>query len=140
MEQETSTPGRGSEESAAWFRAKLKELGIGQSALARRMIAAEDDRQFSTILRSISRMATGDARVSGEMRALLCVLGAMKTALREVEMLEGGEMTAHADDGAGQVDVTRAALDHARVRLSWIKQGLGEWIGDPNVARTEAGA
>ena len=75
MEQETSTPGRGTAESAAWFRGKLEELGEGQSSLARRMIAAGDDRQFDTILRSLRRMASGEARVSGEMRALLCVLG-----------------------------------------------------------------
>lgn len=74
MEQDTSTPGRGTAESAAWFRAKLGELQIGQSALARLMLAHGDDRQMTTILRSLSRMASGDARVSGEMRALLGVL------------------------------------------------------------------
>ena len=74
MEQETSTPGRGSPESAAWFRSKLEQLDLGQSDLARRMIAAGDDRQFDTILRSLRRMASGEARVSGEMRALLCLL------------------------------------------------------------------
>ena len=74
MEQETSTPGRGSPESAAWFRDKLEVLGMGQSALARLMIAHGDDRQFATILRSVGRMASGEARVSGEMRALLGML------------------------------------------------------------------
>lgn len=74
MDQELSTPGRGTPESAAWFRAKLAQLGIGHSALARRMIAAGDDRQLTTIVRTLSRMASGDARVSGEMRALLSVL------------------------------------------------------------------
>jgi hypothetical protein len=74
MEQETTTPGRGSAESAAWFRAKLDALGISQSALARLMLARGDDRQMATILRSLSRMASGDARVSGEMRALLGTL------------------------------------------------------------------
>ena len=75
MEQETSTPGRSFEESAAWFQVKLAELGISQSALAQRMAAAGDDRQFKTILRSLSRMATGETKVSGEMRTLLGVLG-----------------------------------------------------------------
>jgi hypothetical protein len=74
MEQDTVTPGRGSPESAAWFRAKLTELGMSQSALARLMLDRGDDRQMTTILRSLSRMASGDARVSGEMRALLGVL------------------------------------------------------------------
>ncbi len=71
---ETSMPGRGSPESAAWFRERLHGLGIGQSALARLMLEHGDDRQFATILRSLSRMASGDARVSGEMRALLGVM------------------------------------------------------------------
>ena len=71
---ETSTPGRGSVESAAWFRAKLAALGISQSALARLMLEHGDDRQKATILRSLSRMASGEARVSGEMRALLGTL------------------------------------------------------------------
>ncbi len=73
--RETITPGRGSVESALWFRAKLKELGMSQSALARLMLDRGDDRQMTTILRSLSRMASGDARVSGEMRALLGILG-----------------------------------------------------------------
>jgi hypothetical protein len=77
MEQETITPGRGSPESAAWFRDKLAALGMGQSALARLMLERGDDRQMATILRSLSRMASGDARVSGEMRALLGVLEEM---------------------------------------------------------------
>ena len=50
MEQETITPGRGSAESAAWFRAQLVALGIGQSALARFMLEHGDDRQFATIV------------------------------------------------------------------------------------------
>lgn len=82
MEQETFTPGRGTAESAAWFRAKLEKLGIGQSELARLMLAHGDDRQFKTILRSLSRMASGDARVSGEMRALLGILA--ETAVERV--------------------------------------------------------
>jgi hypothetical protein len=74
MEQETTTPGRGSPESAAWFRDRLARLGMSQAALARLMLERGDDRQSATILRSISRMASGDARVSGEMRALLGTL------------------------------------------------------------------
>ena len=74
MEQETITPGRGSAESATWFRNKLKGLDMSQSALARLMIDRGDDRQMTTILRNLSRMACGDARVSGEMRALLGTL------------------------------------------------------------------
>ena len=53
------------------LRAKLAELGLSQTALARRMIELGDDRTEKNILRSIQRMVAGDARVSGEMRALL---------------------------------------------------------------------
>ncbi len=79
MEQETITPGRGSPESAAWFRDKLAALNMSQSALARLMIERGDDRQMTTVLRSLSRMASGDARVSGEMRALLGTLEATQS-------------------------------------------------------------
>ena len=79
MEQETAilgtaTPGRGTPESTAWFREQLDALGIGNSALARAMIDNGDDRQFDTIVRGLRRMATGEARVSSEMRALLTMM------------------------------------------------------------------
>lgn len=74
MTLEAATPGRGTPESAAWFREQLEALGIGNSALARAMIENGDDRQFDTIVRGLRRMATGEARVSGEMRALLTIM------------------------------------------------------------------
>jgi hypothetical protein len=37
-----------------------------------------DDREFKNILRSIQRMVAGDARVSGEMRALLGLMEEIK--------------------------------------------------------------
>lgn len=74
MDEDRSTPGRGTADSAAWFCAKLDELGLGLSALVRLMLAHGDDRQPATILRTLRRMASGEARVSGEIRALLGVL------------------------------------------------------------------
>jgi hypothetical protein len=71
---ETATPGRGTPESAAWFREQLEALGVGNSALARAMIENGDDRRFDTIVRGLRRMATGEARVSGEMRASLTMM------------------------------------------------------------------
>lgn len=56
------------------FRAKIASLGMTQSGLARRMKELGDDRDEKNILRSIQRMVAGDARVSGEMRALLGLL------------------------------------------------------------------
>ena len=98
MEQETSTPGRGNPESAAWFRAQLQALGTSQSNLARFMIQCGDDRQFATILRSMGRMATGDARVSGEMRALL---GSMERARHESAQSSAGSVGSEKDRSYG---------------------------------------
>lgn len=53
--QETTMPGRGSPESAAWFRDKLHKLGLSRGALARFMLADGDDRQPATILRILGR-------------------------------------------------------------------------------------
>jgi hypothetical protein len=84
-------PARGSPESAAWFRAALEALGETQSSLARLMKRKGDDRQPNTILRNIQRMASGDARVSGEMRVILTMMqrakdrGERRTAERRSE-------------------------------------------------------
>lgn len=63
---------------AAWFRHEIEALfGSGsQSALARFMSAAGDDRSHKTILRAINEVATGRRRVSGEMVVLLRLLSA----------------------------------------------------------------
>ena len=66
----------------AWFRAKRGELQIGQSTLARLMLAPEDDRRITPLLHSLNRMASGNVRTSGEMRALPGVLA--KTASERV--------------------------------------------------------
>ena len=60
-------PVRGTPESARWFRAMLEELGETQASMARLMKRKGDDRQPETIARHMRRMATGEARVSGEM-------------------------------------------------------------------------
>jgi len=73
-EQRKSSPIGGTPESAAWFKAALEELGETQSSLARLMHRKGDDRQPATILRTIQRMATGEARVSGEMRVVLTMM------------------------------------------------------------------
>ena len=49
----------------------LEELGETQASLARVMQKHGDDRTFETIQRNLRRMASGEARVSGEMRVLL---------------------------------------------------------------------
>ena len=69
--EEPETLARGSPESAAWFRAALEEIGATHGSLARLMKRCGDDRKPATILRNLRRMASGDARVSGEMRVVL---------------------------------------------------------------------
>ena len=72
MSNENEIPiNRGTQENAAFFRSALDELGENQSSFARLMQRYGDDRQPATILRSVQRMAAGEARVSGEMRVLL---------------------------------------------------------------------
>lgn len=56
------------------FRAGLEELGLSQRALASKMKVLGDGRGFETILRGVQRMATGDARVSGEMQVIMTLL------------------------------------------------------------------
>ncbi len=53
------------------LRERIAKLGMTQTGLARRMRELGDDRDEKNILRSIQRMIAGDARVSGEMRAML---------------------------------------------------------------------
>jgi hypothetical protein len=67
------------------LRAQIASLGLNQSSLARRMKQLGDDRDEKNILRSIQRMVSGDARVSGEMRALLGLLREMKRDARRAD-------------------------------------------------------
>jgi hypothetical protein len=61
---------------AQWFREQIALLfgDGGQSKLARLMVELGDDRVPRNVLRSIQRMAAGDHRISGEMRALIGML------------------------------------------------------------------
>jgi hypothetical protein len=63
----------GTSESAAFFRAVLDELGETQSSFARKLARLGDDRKPATILRHVQRMATGEARISGEMKVILTI-------------------------------------------------------------------
>lgn len=72
--------------SADWMRAQLAELGETQAGLARFLKRNGDDREITNIERSIRRMVAGDARVSGEMRAILGIL--RKRRQRAVEAAE----------------------------------------------------
>ena len=78
-------PDNGGAESARWFRERLAEVGETQGGLARLMKRCGDDRTEKNILRSIQRMAAGDARVSGEMRVILHFLDKSRAKRRAKE-------------------------------------------------------
>lgn len=61
-------------EDGEWLRGQIAKLGHNQSSFARLLKVLGDDRDLKNILRSIQRMIAGDARVSGEMRALIGAL------------------------------------------------------------------
>ena len=67
----TNNSRQGLAESANEFRSFLEEIGETQSEFARTLKRMGDDRGASTILRHVQRMATGEARISGEMRVIM---------------------------------------------------------------------
>jgi hypothetical protein len=72
MEQENKRSG--TPDSANEFRAFLAEIGETQSSFAKTLKRIGDDRSPGTILRHIQRMATGEARISGEMRVIMAIM------------------------------------------------------------------
>ena len=75
-------------ESAAWFRARLAEVGHTKGSLSRLMKNCGDPRDRKAILRSLERMSSGDARVSGEMHVLLHFLA--KSRAKRARLAEDG--------------------------------------------------
>lgn len=67
-------PGRGTPESAAYFNDMLKQIEMTRTTLARLMKRKGDDRKLETIQTHLRRMASGNARVSGEMRVVLTMM------------------------------------------------------------------
>jgi hypothetical protein len=61
-------------DQAAWFRQALEELGETQASFARWLLENGDERPPVTVARAVRRYATGEAKVSGEMRVLLHML------------------------------------------------------------------
>lgn len=104
------------EEATAGFRAAMASLGLSQRALAGRMRALGDKRDFETILRSVQRMATGDARVSGEMQVIMTLL------LRERTRAERMVARANWREEDGWITATLEG-----VALSLSPQSRGRW-------------
>ncbi len=68
------------------FRAFLAEIGESQSSFARTLKRIGDDREMGTILRHVQRMATGEARISGEMRVIMAVFRNSRRKRRRVSV------------------------------------------------------
>lgn len=73
MSEEQKNDRAGTPISADEFRAFLLEIGESQSSFARTLKRMGDDRADGTILRHVQRMATGEARISGEMRVIMSI-------------------------------------------------------------------
>jgi hypothetical protein len=67
--------------SPADFKQALADLGVGTNALSKIMKHLGDDRPRDNIRRNLARMATGEARVPGEMRAMLNMLDMLRLAM-----------------------------------------------------------
>lgn len=87
------------------FKSALDHLGVGTNALSKMMKHLGDDRPRDNIRRNLQRMASGEARVPGEMRAMLNALDTLRQALPETfDQLRAQDM----DDATA-----RASLDSA---------------------------
>ena len=77
------------------LRERIAKLGLNQSSMARHMRELGDHRPEKNILRSIQRMVSGEARISGEMRALLGLMERQAAeAARQPEMTDKMECEA----------------------------------------------
>lgn len=114
------------------FRETLAGLGLSQTGLARLMIEMGDNRSEKNIVRSIQRMVAGDARVSGEMRALL---GFIQRAAKPFEIdlhdCEVDLLKAAPDTGGHQALCRRLLADIQRGpgnRVTLTDEQMGELI------------
>jgi hypothetical protein len=98
------------------LRQALADFGLSQSGFAKLMKELGDDRDEKNILRSIQRMIAGDARVSGEVRALL---GAISRTAKPFEF----ELTdAEADEIKGAIGTGGHQSLHRRL-LAQLEKG-----------------
>lgn len=99
------------------LKSELEKLGQSQSSFAGLMTALGDNREVKTVLRSIQRMANGDARLSGEMQVILTLL--KRDEARARRLAAATEWTIH-DDGR-QTAVIQG------VRVGVAPQSRGRW-------------
>ena len=119
MTDELTTPQnpvRGTPESATWFRVTLEQLGETQASMARLMKRKGDDRKPETIARHMRRMATGEARVSGEMRMILTMMLRAKELRRTKDGGEGNKARGSIGGRSAPVREHRPAVRPDQVR------------------------
>jgi hypothetical protein len=78
---EQSSPG---ELEAGDLRASIESMEMNQSGFADLLNELGDHREFKTVLRSIQRMVSADAKVSGEMHVIITLLRRDRARARRV--------------------------------------------------------
>lgn len=112
------------------FRSALADFGLSQSGFAKLMKELGDDRDEKNILRSVQRMIAGDARVSGEVRALLGAIGRTAKPFEfQLSEAEAAEITGAVGTGGHQSLHRRlcAQLEKGRT-LTLTDEQMGELI------------
>jgi hypothetical protein len=112
------------------LRGALADFGMSQSGFAKLMKELGDDRDEKNILRSIQRMIAGDARVSGEVRALLGAIGrTAKPFVFELSDREADEIRNAVGTGGHQSLQRRLAaqLDKGQT-VTFTDEQMGELI------------
>lgn len=99
MSEEPPNPRTGTPESATEFRQFLAEIGETQSGFARTLKRLGDDRAKATIRRHIERIATGEARLSGQMRVIMSIF--RHSRRKQARRVASAQPTADADGVSG---------------------------------------
>ena len=118
-------------EDGEMLRSALADFGLSQSAFAKLMKDLGDDRDEKNILRSIQRMVAGDARVSGEVRALLGTLPrtTAKPFVFTLTQDEADEIRNASGSGGHQSLYRRLTKEmHDGLRVTFTDEQLGELI------------
>jgi hypothetical protein len=129
------------DEASEAFRVSLADLQVSQRRFAVLMGQMGDKRPFDTILRSIQRMATQEARVSGEMQVIMTLLHRERRRAQRLEaqtnwmaddrgvlraQVEGVALTiAPESRGRWSIHARHLASDYSPAIPHW-RQSLGE--------------
>src|SRR5258708_37587704 len=106
------------EELTAQFQSEIRELGESPVELADRMHKLGDYRSYSTILRGVQRMLSGETRVSGEIRVLMTI---MLRQQRRLEQKYANLSWKRLPDGSHSTQ----AYDF---RITLVPQTRGRWL------------